>query len=150
MWPKSRCTATNSFLVVIMIWCSYTDKMGYSWEIDWNLHHQHFQFFLRFKENNKNDMTFCYFSCLGQYCSAHIYGSFDSPSSCWRLPRWVLYTSVIKESGSLFFPDSCTSLVFWLFKCIQYDWNLHWKWKKHSVMTFHCLVKLLSQKSQER
>ena len=25
-------------------------------------------FYLEFKENNKNDMTFCYFSCLGWYC----------------------------------------------------------------------------------
>ena len=25
-------------------------------------------FYLKFKENNENDMTFCYFSCLGQYC----------------------------------------------------------------------------------
>ena len=25
-------------------------------------------FYLKFKENNKNGMTFCYFCCLGQYC----------------------------------------------------------------------------------
>ena len=25
-------------------------------------------FYLEFKENNENDMTFCYFSCLGRYC----------------------------------------------------------------------------------
>ena len=25
-------------------------------------------FYLKFKENNENDMTFCYFSCLGRYC----------------------------------------------------------------------------------
>ena len=24
-------------------------------------------FYLKFKENNENDMTFCYFSCLGRY-----------------------------------------------------------------------------------
>jgi hypothetical protein len=38
-------------------------------------------FYLIFKENNENenDMTFCYFSCLGRYCFeflAHVYGSF--------------------------------------------------------------------------
>ena len=40
---------TNIFLVVSMIWFSYTEKlyikmMGYPWEIGWNLHHQHFLF----------------------------------------------------------------------------------------------------------
>ena len=25
-------------------------------------------FYLKFKENNESDMTFCYFSCLGRYC----------------------------------------------------------------------------------
>jgi hypothetical protein len=25
-------------------------------------------FYLKFKENSKNDVTFCYFSCLGWYC----------------------------------------------------------------------------------
>ena len=34
-------------------------------------------FYLQFKENNENDMTFCYFSCLSQNCfCAHVYGSF--------------------------------------------------------------------------
>ena len=34
-------------------------------------------FYLEYKENNENDMTFCYFSCLGRYILfwAHIYGS---------------------------------------------------------------------------
>ena len=36
--------------------------MGYPWEIDQNLHHQ------QFKENDENDMTFCYLSFLGRYC----------------------------------------------------------------------------------
>ena len=59
-WPQLRCTATNIFLVVSMIWFSYTDKlylkiMGYPWEIDWNLHHQYF-LYLKFKENKENDM----------------------------------------------------------------------------------------------
>ena len=44
---KSLCTGTNIFLVVSMIWLSYTDKlyikmMRYPWEIYWNHHHQHF------------------------------------------------------------------------------------------------------------
>jgi hypothetical protein len=39
--------------------------MRYPCEINKNLHHQHFFFFLK---DNKNDMTFWYFSCLGQYC----------------------------------------------------------------------------------
>ena len=48
-WPQSRCTATNIFLVVSTIWCSYTDELyfkmiGYSWKIDGNHHHQHFLF----------------------------------------------------------------------------------------------------------
>ena len=25
-------------------------------------------FYLKFKENIENDMTFCYFNCLGRYC----------------------------------------------------------------------------------
>ena len=31
-------------------------------------YHHHQQFLSKLKENNENDMTFCYFSCLGRYC----------------------------------------------------------------------------------
>ena len=29
-------------------------------------------FYLKFKENKENDMTFCYFSCLSRYCLQHL------------------------------------------------------------------------------
>ena len=61
----------NIFLVVTMIWFSYTDKLyikmlGISFSPQ-NYHH-HQQFLSKLKENNENDMTFCYFSCFGWYC----------------------------------------------------------------------------------
>ena len=46
-WYKLLMYCHQYFLVVSMIWFSYTDNLyikmiGYPWEIHWNHHHQHF------------------------------------------------------------------------------------------------------------
>ena len=47
---------------------SASQMMRYLGEDDWNLHRPRFFFLFKFKWNNDNDLTFCYFSCLGRYC----------------------------------------------------------------------------------
>ena len=49
-------------------------------------------FYLKFKENNENDMTLCYFSYLGRYCFWHTSMAVLSLSALARWVKWnVLY-----------------------------------------------------------
>ena len=57
----------NYDLIKLSIQTNYISK----W---WNIHEKLIEtittsiFYLEFKESNDNDVQFCYFSCLGQYC----------------------------------------------------------------------------------
>ena len=126
MRPQSLCTATNIFLVVSMIWFSYTNKlyikmMEYSWEIDWNFHHQHFLFKIYRKQWKWHACTWNLFSFLAQPTAEPNWAE-CLPSSCWRSPRCL--TSINKQSR-----------LTWLVKKTLQNW-FSWKDVMISSMTF--------------
>ena len=105
------CTATNIFLVVSMTWFSYTDKlyikmMAYLWELDWNLHHQHFIFNIYRKQLKRHGCTWNLFWSLAQptsepNCSEQL------ASSCWRSTVWTLLYNQKNQSFSAIYADNC-------------------------------------------
>ena len=81
----------NIFLVVSMIWFSYTDilyikMMGYPWEKDWNLHRQYF-FIIERKQWKWHDIFL--FQLFGPVLfSTHVYGSFAA--SMIEMKVWIV------------------------------------------------------------
>ena len=63
-------------------------------------------FYLKFKENNKNDMPFCYFSCLGWYCF--------QPMSMAALPAQAVADAPLTSlTDSIQFQDSSSGFSWW-------------------------------------
>ena len=79
-----------------MIWFSYTDKlyikmMGYPWDIDWNIHHQHFLFKIQRKQWKWHGCTRNLFWFLLP-AQAEPNWAEQLGSSCWRSPRCPVCT----------------------------------------------------------
>ena len=78
-WWASLCTIINKKLVNLLFWTdtktNYTSRCSdFQKKLIDTITTSNF--YLKFKENNENDMSVCYFSCFGPVLfSAHVYGS---------------------------------------------------------------------------
>ena len=94
VWHYLVCTATNIFLVISMIWFSYTDKlyikmMGYPWEINW-IH------IWNFKKTMKMSWTLFWFLLPAQ---AKANWAEWLSSFCWHSPSIPICPPMVSSTG---------------------------------------------------